>query len=575
MRVGVLALFTTLLVGANAFAAPDLPTYSVTDLKALGIWPVAMNERGEVLGRACCGRLSAGPQLYTAGNVRDLGLPPGGYSTFTPQGINDSGWVVGYAEIPSADPAARLFSAALHDGTGWRVIDTSALGAITLGTAVNDAGQVIGTTENNRDGRFHAWVYDGGVPVSIGPRYVCFAGAISENGEVVGSCGFDYDTSLWAYRDGRLIDLPGNGRPTAVNNEGTVVVSVPAIHYPGIDVPGGYYVIQGGVRSRLDGWSVSAMNERSELVGGLGGHAALYRSGSSIDLGTLGGASSSAHSVNNRGQIAGWSLDAEGRRRAFVHDGGVMLDVASLRGVGSTLQVGSSVSLSVTINDSMYLLVFATAGPDTLDAAYLLTPIAPTVTLTAKPMQASVRQSVTLAWVSENANSCTASGGTAGDGWAGARPTSGEATVTSGAAGAVQYVIRCSAGPLSRESAVLVTYAAAPPTVRLTVTPSVSRVRKLVTLAWTSEGADSCMATGGRPGDGWAGTLVTSGQQSVSETQAGAVGYGVRCMSGALSSEATVSVTYTTKSGGGGGLDALVLLIVSLGLMRGRTARGA
>jgi hypothetical protein len=97
----------------------------------------------------------------------------------------------------------------------------------------------------------------------------------------------------------------------------------------------------------------------------------------------------------------------------------------------------------------------------------------------------------------------------------------------------------------------------------------------VVTLAWTTEGADSCMATGGRPGDGWAGTLSTSGQQSVSETRPGVVQYGVRCLSGALSSEATMSVTYAKKSGGGGGLDALALFIVSLGLMRGGTARGS
>jgi probable HAF family extracellular repeat protein len=559
-----------LLLGVRALAAPDLPAYSVTDLKSLGIWPVAMNERGEVLGRACCGRQSTAPQLYTAGNVRDLGLPPGGYGsfTFTQQGFNDSGWVAGGAVIPAADPAARVFSAALYDGNSWKVIDTSGLGTVTLGASINSAGQVIGTTENKLDGRFHAWVYDGGLPLSVGPGFVCYAGAISNDGEVVGSCGFDYDTSLWAYRDGRVIGLPGSGRPIAVNNAGTVVVSVPRLHYPGIDVPGYFAVIENGAWSKLDGWgSGPAMNERSELAGGVGGHAAVYRSGTTFDLGTLGGAESSAHSINNRGQVAGSSLDADGQKRLFVYDGGVMLDLASLRGVGSSLQYGSLSSPIVRINDSMYLLVIAAAGPDTLDAAYLLTPIAPAVTLTAKPVQAPVRQPVALTWVSENSNSCVASGGISGDGWAGERPTSGEVSVTSGAEGAAEYALRCTAGPLSGEATVSVRYDAAPPTVRLSATPSESKVGKSVTLAWTSEGANDCVATGGLTGDGWAGPLATSGQKSVSETTRGTVEYGLRCTAAALASEAKVSVTYTKKSGGGGSLGALVVLL-GLGLAR-------
>jgi hypothetical protein len=37
------ALCTILLLCASALAAPDFPAYSVTDLKALGVWPVAMS----------------------------------------------------------------------------------------------------------------------------------------------------------------------------------------------------------------------------------------------------------------------------------------------------------------------------------------------------------------------------------------------------------------------------------------------------------------------------------------------------------------------------------------------------
>jgi hypothetical protein len=206
--------------------------------------------------------------------------------------------------------------------------------------------------------------------------------------------------------------------------------------------------------------------------------------------------------------------------------------------------------------------------PDTLDAAYLLTPMAPTVTLAAKPTQTPVREPVALTWVSENANSCVASGGTTGDGWTGMRATSGETTVQSGVAGDVQYSIRCTAGPLSGEATVSVRYEAAPPIVRLSATPSETRVGRSVTLAWTSEGADSCVATGGRPGDGWTGALATSGQTTISEAAQGTVEYGLRCTAAALASEAKVSVTYTKKPGGGGSLDALGVLLLGLVLSR-------
>jgi hypothetical protein len=253
-----------------------------------------------------------------------------------------------------------------------------------------------------------------------------------------------------------------------------------------------------------------------------------------------------------------------------------MVDVADLRGVGAALQLGNPNAVRVDINDGPYLLVTATntlAEPDTLEAAYLLTPIAPTLTLAATPTEAPVRQAVRLTWTSESTNGCVAGGGTPGDGWSGDRPTSGQFTVTSNVVGEARYAMRCSAGPLAAESQVLVRYAAAPPAVRLSATPAESRVRQNVTLGWATEGADGCAATGGRSGDGWQGALATSGQQQVTNGTVGVVEYGIRCASGDLSSEARVSVTFTKKSGGGGHLDPAFLLLGVAALGSGRRRR--
>ncbi len=579
------------LAGSNAWGAPDLPTYSVTDLKALGIWPVAMNQRGEVVGQPCCGSPSAGVLLYTSSAVQDLGLPAGGYSSFVVKAINESAWIVGNARKPSPpgpyyeDP----YEVAFHDGSGWTVIDTSSLGRTSNAIGINNAGQVIGNSGPELFMPNTPWLYERGNVVQLGPSSSSFSTAvdISDAGAIVGYLGPDYSPiSMWLYRDGEWQELGTQGVvATAVNESGTILAFRPRI--PGVGrsavlwrdgvtsgVPTSGCWPSRPIPLAVDFYAV-ALNDRDEVAGyGASGavYACLYSSGASIDLGTLGGNSSRAQSLNNRGQVAGSSFDSQGQIRPFVHADGAMLDVADLEGVGSTLQLGNANELQVTINDGPYLLVVATdtaAEPDTLAAAYLLTPVAPTVTLTAGSVEAPVRTPVTLTWNSQSANSCVATGGVSGDGWAGTRSASGQFAVTSGLPGGVEYVIRCSAGPLSADSRVLVTYAAAPPSLRITATPSVSPVGKAVVIVWSADGADGCTATGGQPGDGWAGVLPTSGRREVIGNKPGVVGYGLKCAAGELTSEAKVSVTFERKSGGGGCVDLLGLLgLLGLGLTR-------
>lgn len=48
-------------------------------------------------------------------------------------------------------------------------------------------------------------------------------------------------------------------------------------------------------------------------------------------------------------------------------------------------------------------------------------------------------------------------------------------------------------------------------------------------LTWGAPGASTCMATGGASGDGWSGTVPTSGSQSVGRSTTGPVTYGISC----------------------------------------------
>ncbi len=55
------------------------------------------------------------------------------------------------------------------------------------------------------------------------------------------------------------------------------------------------------------------------------------------DLGTLGGNHAEANGLNNRGQVVGWSLDADGRNQAFVWQNGRMTGLGFLPGGTSSV----------------------------------------------------------------------------------------------------------------------------------------------------------------------------------------------------------------------------------------------
>jgi hypothetical protein len=207
--------------------------------------------------------------------------------------------------------------------------------------------------------------------------------------------------------------------------------------------------------------------------------------------------------------------------------------------------------------------------------------------LTASDTSVAVNTPVTLTWVSGSTVDCSAIGGVTGDGWAGVKPISGSATVTSSVPQSVTYTINCNGGSGQTVSITYTAVANASPTVPL---PAVTLTANVATrtvggsamLTWSSQNATACSASGGVAGDGWSGSQSLSGTMSVTRATPGATEYAITCSGAIPAATAQTTVTFTAVAssgsssgggasgggggGGGGALDRHLVLVLLLGL---------
>jgi hypothetical protein len=83
------------------------------------------------------------------------------------------------------------------------------------------------------------------------------------------------------------------------------------------------------------------------------------------------------------------------------------------------------------------------------------------VSLSTSQASLAVGGQVTLNWSSQNAASCTASGGSGSDGWSGSLSTAGQVMVTESASGDYAYAITCSGAPPAASAQVHVEFTGA------------------------------------------------------------------------------------------------------------------
>ncbi len=303
------------------------------------------------------------------------------------------------------------------------------------GIPINNAGQIIGFGVNSA-GHVDGFVYSGGVLTNLGSSLIPIA--INDSGQITGTNEASGSTISFLYSNGKLTNLgtlgsyyePHNKTPVnysfahSINARGQVVgrSSSP-------DEGEAPFLFSHGTMTGLKIGSsamVHAINDAGSVTGELFAtpgqfHAFLYRKGTVIDLGTLGGPQSFGSAINGADHITGTADTANaGPRDAFLYADGAMTDLGSLYGNGSTgsainnrgqvvgFSRGSSsgasaqttatlwngtkiIDLNATlthslpdneilvqaigINDSGWIVANARAG--NRSTAYLLTPVAP------------------------------------------------------------------------------------------------------------------------------------------------------------------------------------------------------
>jgi probable HAF family extracellular repeat protein len=154
------------------------------------------------------------------------------------------------------------------------------------------------------------------------------ATAINERGVVAGWKREPAGGYAFTWKDGVMKGLGSFFFPVAINHAGDVA---------GNDANGNVVVWSRDVLDTLDLGSSSAsitdMNDRGQIIGNTQGRAFVWDNGTITLLGTLGGTESFATSINNHGQIVGYSrIAGDQANHAFLWERGVMTDLGTLDG---------------------------------------------------------------------------------------------------------------------------------------------------------------------------------------------------------------------------------------------------
>jgi probable HAF family extracellular repeat protein len=292
----------------------------------------AINDRGQVVGLTTNAAGEARVFLWTNGVMQDLG------PTFASQPqfafgnvrIDNPGRVVWQGQTPNGTHAFLW-----RDGV---VVNLGTLGGShTFVTAMNDAGQIVGSSYLPMGGQVHAFLWENGQMRDLGATGpYSSASDINEHGLIVGIAGGDSGHAypvVWERDHMTVLGLlPGdwNAGGFLVNEPGELVglsadLGMSKWHpfrwRGGAGGGGAVQPFSPDYRSEPD-TRVNAMNNAGVIVGHrdfsqpFQHRAALWRGAAWEELAGLGGTSSQAVALNSRGDAVGWATTVTGVQRA-------------------------------------------------------------------------------------------------------------------------------------------------------------------------------------------------------------------------------------------------------------------
>jgi probable HAF family extracellular repeat protein len=317
-----------------------LPSYAVADLGTLGgpaSFAYGLNNAGQVVGYSY---LDDGPDthafLWQAGTMTDLGTSGSGRGSSRAFAVSDTGRVAGQASVRGgAAERAVVWDSGVPTDLGTLGGQDSFAYAVNRGGTVVGASALPGDTPVN-----HAFAAHAGALRDLGTLGGLFSAAygVNDAGVVVGaSAVFGGVTHAFRSAAGGLADLgtlPGyvSSAASAVNDAGQVVGTATAADgSQRAFLDAGDTMTELGLPPRAVASGAQAVNRFGEVVGflgvpgpgGLSFHAFVYANGRPADLNDLlpagtGWVLNFATAVNDRGQIAGWGVNPQGKVHAFL-----------------------------------------------------------------------------------------------------------------------------------------------------------------------------------------------------------------------------------------------------------------
>jgi probable HAF family extracellular repeat protein len=317
------------------------------------------------------------------GRMIDLGGIDATYNSLG-DSINDQGWVTGFAQTGVNNPS---FAFPLAHAVLWerrKVLDLGTLdgGSVSLGISVNNAGQVVGFSDNGIPDPFamfptgtqtHTFLWENGDLQDIGtlggPDATPGPGCDNQRpGVIVGTSYTSFtpnastgiptqDPFLW--ENGTMTELGNLGGTMnfgqCANNRGEVIGES---NLPGDKTTHAFRWRNGKMKDlgTLGGPNSEAIwiNDAGDIAGSADlptpniHDAVIWRNGHIKDLGSLpGDPCSRGRAINSRDEVVGGASDCMNFLHAFVwEEGGPMRDLNKLIAPGSGLQITNAFNIN-------------------------------------------------------------------------------------------------------------------------------------------------------------------------------------------------------------------------------------